>query len=140
MENVTGQVARGANFFNRTEEIAKFWTRLQTDNLLLLAPRRVGKTSVLRQMNESASLAGFSGIFLDVSDCRDELHFVQRLYSAILDHHSGANRNFIGRTITLPFSDSSYVASAAISLSAVDTGPPTSLWTAMILIENTTAS
>jgi len=96
MQNVTGQVVRGTDFFNRTQEIARFWNGLQTDNLLLLAPRRVGKTSVLRHMNECADKAGFSAIFLDVSDCRDELHFVQRLYTAILEHHRSAERLWNG--------------------------------------------
>ena len=43
MRKLTGAVALGSDFFNRTKEMATFWCDLETDNLLLLAPRRVGK-------------------------------------------------------------------------------------------------
>jgi len=106
IQNVTNQVVEGSDFFDREREIARYWKGLQTDNLLLLAPRRVGKSSVLRRMNRFADKEDFTGIYLDVSDCRDELHFVQRLYSAILDHHNSADRlwkeienSWLGKTI-----------------------------------------
>jgi len=73
IQNVTNQIVEGADFFDRTREITRYWKGLQTDNLLLLAPRRVGKSSVLRRMNQLAAREGFTGVYLDVSDCRDEL-------------------------------------------------------------------
>src|ERR1700691_2155166 len=107
LQNVTGHGDVGQNFFDRKEEIARYWRGLETDNLLLLAPRRVGKSSILRHMNGAAKQAGFTGIYLDVSDCADELRFVQRLYAAILDHHGSAERlwngiseSWLGRTIS----------------------------------------
>ena len=50
MRNVAGQVVRGRDFFDRQSEMARFWRDLESDNLLLLAPRRVGKTSLMRKM------------------------------------------------------------------------------------------
>ncbi|MDQ3773238.1 MAG: hypothetical protein M3461_02095 [Pseudomonadota bacterium] len=47
MRNMTGPVVRGEDFFDREHEQARFWRDLETDNLLLLAPRRVGKTSLM---------------------------------------------------------------------------------------------
>lgn len=92
MQNVTGQVVEGENFFDREQEIARFWDGLAADNLLLLAPRRVGKTSVLRRMKAEATKRGFTAVYVDVSDCSDELRFVQRLYGAILEHDGDADR------------------------------------------------
>ena len=89
MRNITGAVAEGADIFNLTSEMAKFWRDLDTDNLLLPAPRRVGKTSLMRRMAAESAAHGFTTIFVDVSDCADELRFVQRLYSEILDSSSG---------------------------------------------------
>ncbi|HEV2988172.1 MAG TPA: hypothetical protein VG759_07010 [Candidatus Angelobacter sp.] len=89
MRNVTGSVAEGEDFFDRVNEMTTFWQNLETDNLLLLAPRRVGKTSLMRKMLETADAYRFTAIFVDVSDCPDELNFVQRLYAAILDNHRG---------------------------------------------------
>jgi uncharacterized protein len=85
MRNLTGAVARGEDFFNRINEMHALWRDLDTDNLLLLAPRRVGKTSLMRKMEQDSDTNGYTAIYTDVSDCSDELHFVQRLYGAILD-------------------------------------------------------
>jgi uncharacterized protein len=89
MRNVTGAVAQGSDFFNRANEMATFWRDLETDNILLLAPRRVGKTSVMRKMEEDAGDHGMNPVFVDVSDCADELRFVERLYAAVLANNSG---------------------------------------------------
>jgi hypothetical protein len=89
MRNVTGAVAEGPDFFDRTKEMNDFWRDLETDNLLLLAPRRVGKTSLMRKMAANAAAYGFNTISADVSDCSGEMHFVQRLYEAILDTDLG---------------------------------------------------
>jgi uncharacterized protein len=89
MRNLTGAVARDDDFFNRINEMETFWRNLETDSLLLLAPRRVGKTSLLRKMGQDSDTYGFTTIFIDVSDCADELHFIHRLYGAILDNPLG---------------------------------------------------
>src|ERR1022692_464661 len=89
MRNVTGAVAEGDDFFDRAREMAQCWRDLDTDNLLLLAPRRVGKTSLMKKMAEGAGAQGFATAFVDVSDCADELRFVQRLYAAILNDNIG---------------------------------------------------
>jgi hypothetical protein len=44
-----GRLAEGEAFFDREEVIARAWDLLKTSNLLLLAPRRVGKSSLLEQ-------------------------------------------------------------------------------------------
>lgn len=107
LQNVTGQVVEGENFFDRANEINRLWRGLETDNVLLLAPRRVGKSSLLRRMKANCKEKGFAGIYLDVSDCSDELKFVQRLYAGILEHHgsaeqlwSGIQNSWLGKTIS----------------------------------------
>jgi hypothetical protein len=105
MRNVTGAVAEGDDFFNRINEMATFWRDLESDNLLLLAPRRVGKTSLMRKMEKGAEEYGFTTVFIDVSDCTDELHLVHRLYGAILDNPLGdrlwghIKESWLGKTI-----------------------------------------
>ncbi|MGH8573015.1 MAG: hypothetical protein ACREX8_10645, partial [Gammaproteobacteria bacterium] len=85
MRNMTGPVVRGEDFFDRESEQARFWRDLETDNLLLLAPRRVGKTSLMRRLGEAAPDNGFTAVFVDVSDAGDEAVFVGRLYQAVLE-------------------------------------------------------
>jgi AAA+ ATPase superfamily predicted ATPase len=89
MKNVTGQVAQGADFFDRELEQTQYWSDLETDNLLLLAPRRVGKTSVMRRMQETSDEHGYSVVFVDVSDAGDEFAFTRRLYQAVLETDRG---------------------------------------------------
>ncbi|SPF56069.1 conserved hypothetical protein [Candidatus Sulfopaludibacter sp. SbA4] len=85
MRNVTAALAEGPDFFDRIKEMNNFWRDLETDNLLLLAPRRVGKTALMHKMAANAGAYGFNIIFVDVSDCSSEMHFMQRLYEAICD-------------------------------------------------------
>ncbi|MGH8585319.1 MAG: hypothetical protein ACREWE_03770 [Gammaproteobacteria bacterium] len=58
---------------------------LETDNLLLLAPWRVGKTSLMRRLGEAAPDNGFTAVFVGVSDAGGEAVFVGRLYQAVLE-------------------------------------------------------
>lgn len=79
---IVGNVARDDDFFGRRDEMAEVWRTLQTDHLLLLAPRRVGKTSIIERLERDAPDHGFSAIRDSVEGCTDELDFVTQLYRA----------------------------------------------------------
>lgn len=85
IKNVTGQVARGEDFFGREKEQRRFWERLDTDNLMLLAPRRLGKTSLLQRLRETGPEHGYRVVYLEVSDAANELVFAKRIYEALLE-------------------------------------------------------
>src|SRR6266568_795639 len=59
----------------------------------------------MRKMGENAASYGFTPVFADVSDCADELRFVQRLYTAILDNTFGDHlwnkikESWLGKTV-----------------------------------------
>ena len=76
MRNMTGPVGAWQGFFDREREQARFWQDLETANLLLLAPRRVGKTSLMRRLGEAAPDNGFTAVLVDVSDAGGEAVFV----------------------------------------------------------------
>lgn len=82
VSNAVGSPVKGADFFDRKREILHIWERLETDSVLLLAPRRVGKTSLMYRLQEDASAWGFSAVYLSVSDVTTELAFIERLYAA----------------------------------------------------------
>ena len=56
-------------------------------------------------MAEDAGVHGFNPVFIDVSDCSDEMRFVQRLYGAILENDPGdllwnhIKDSWLGKTI-----------------------------------------
>jgi uncharacterized protein len=84
VRNIAGNNALGSDFFDRKREVARYWDKLETDNLLLLAPRRVGKTSIMKTMASEASRYGFAAVYVDVSDSESELRFVQKVWSSLL--------------------------------------------------------
>jgi AAA+ ATPase superfamily predicted ATPase len=48
MKNVVGQAVRGSDFWDRKSELAKIWQAIENGtHPLLVAPRRVGKTSIM---------------------------------------------------------------------------------------------
>ena len=85
MRNITGTVAEGEDFFGRDKEQRQMWSKLQDNaNLALLAPRRVGKTSLLKRLKATANHHGYRAVYLDVGDAADEWAFVERLSQAVL--------------------------------------------------------
>jgi hypothetical protein len=80
-----GRLAEGAAFFDRQEIMSRAWDLLKTSNLLLLAPRRVGKSSLLNRMKENGPGRGYNTLYLSVPDAEDELDFIKRLVRGFRD-------------------------------------------------------
>jgi hypothetical protein len=83
IRNSIGSPAEGENFFNRHEEQAQLWHRLETDHVLLLAPRRVGKTSLLYRLEATAEQHGFKPIYVSVASHTTEVAFLRALIEAV---------------------------------------------------------
>src|ERR1039457_7187718 len=80
-----GRLAEGPAFFDREEIIRRAWDLLKTSNLLLLAPRRVGKSSLLNRLREDGPGRGYNTLYLSVPDAEDELDFIKRLTRGFRD-------------------------------------------------------
>lgn len=80
-----GRLAEGVAFFDREEVIGRAWDLLKTSNLLLLAPRRVGKSSLLNRMKEQGPARDYKTLCLSIPDAEDELDFMRRLVRAFRD-------------------------------------------------------
>ncbi len=80
-----GRLAEGVAFFDRNEIIDEAWFLLKTCNLLLLAPRRVGKSSLLNRMKEEGPARRYKTLYLSVPDAEDELDFLKRLIRGFRD-------------------------------------------------------
>ena len=77
-----GQVVMGENYFPRKTEENKIWRRLSKgSHILLLAPRRVGKSSLLRHL-ESTPRDGFVFLYSIVQSCNSEHEY----YAAIIEN------------------------------------------------------
>jgi len=84
MRNITGSPVENSDFFDRPRDLARLQRELQNSaNLLLTAPRRVGKTSLALRLCASERQAGRSAVFLNVEGCHDELAFAEKLVDGL---------------------------------------------------------
>lgn len=89
VRNLVGPPVQGSDFFDRTREQEEILDYLHRDHLLLLAPRRVGKTSLMRRLEEVASDKGLEAAYFSVADTPDEPRFVEQLLAAVVGLDAG---------------------------------------------------
>jgi uncharacterized protein len=75
-----GNPAIGKDFVDREQEIKKILATLRKDNVLLAAPRRFGKTSIMRKLEKNLLDNGDVVIFLDV----ESVYSPQRFLSEVI--------------------------------------------------------
>ena len=92
VKKAVGNPVRGEDFYDREEEQRLIWDQLQSDSLLLLAPRRVGKTSLMLRLQDTASGQGFLSAYLSVAGVKTELDFVTKLCEAVFKLQSSENQ------------------------------------------------
>jgi hypothetical protein len=84
MRNVTGSPVEHDDFFDRPRDLARLQRELANGaNLLLTAPRRVGKTSLVLRLCELERQAGRCAVFMNVEGCHDELAFAEKLVDGL---------------------------------------------------------
>lgn len=72
MKNIVGQTPRGKDFYPRDTIINRIYRRLESGNhLYLSAPRRSGKTSIMRALEDEPH-EGYIFVYLNVEDCNDQ--------------------------------------------------------------------
>jgi len=82
---VIGPVAIGSEFYHRSDIVEDIWTKLQKGNCILLAaPRRVGKTSVMQYM-ESNPIDNYQLIFQNIQGIDSANKFYERIYTLLLN-------------------------------------------------------
>ncbi|MBB5607810.1 MULTISPECIES: ATP-binding protein [unclassified Janthinobacterium] len=103
MDNIAGSPVEGANFFGRDKEAARLADILVNDDILLLGPRRIGKTSIARAVMAQLRTQGWSAIEINVASCIDERGFLDKLDAALapeLATISEKARNLIGNALS----------------------------------------
>lgn len=85
MDNIAGPPVEGDNFFGRESELARFLDTLQQHDILLLGPRRIGKTSFGRALMKNAAAQGWQVVEVNVASCDSEAGFVRKLADAFID-------------------------------------------------------
>lgn len=83
MDNIAGTPVVGANFFGRDKEAAVLVETLANDDVLLLGPRRIGKTSIARAVMTLVRAEGWRAVEINVASCKDERGFLEKLDDAL---------------------------------------------------------
>lgn len=84
---LAGGVPEPEELFGREHTIDYIWTQLAANNILLVAPRRFGKTGVMAHLLKRTR-RGYLAVYLDVEDIHDPEVFCSHLIAALLEHSS----------------------------------------------------
>ncbi|MCD8387242.1 MAG: ATP-binding protein [Bacteroidales bacterium] len=98
MENyfVYGKWVEGENFTDREEETKRLKMNFEAGvNTILISPRRLGKTSLVKKVASEISSPDIKVVFMDIYDCRSEYDFYNKFASAVLK----ASSTQIGRVL-----------------------------------------
>ena len=103
MDNIAGSPVEGENFFSREKDIARLREILENDDISLLGPRRIGKTSIARAVMALLRAEGWRSIEINVASCVDERGFLDKLNATLapeLNSLADKARNAIGEALT----------------------------------------
>ena len=81
-----GSPAIGDDFIDREKEIKQIFTALAKDSVLLIAPRRFGKTSVMKKLKRELSSQDEISIFIEVEDVYLPQQFLTEIVMALFDN------------------------------------------------------
>ena len=79
-----GSPVVGEDFFGREVELRKAESLIRDNNLMLAAPRRVGKTSFARKLTDTLSSKGWNTIFIDLEEITSIDHFFNAFYGELV--------------------------------------------------------
>jgi hypothetical protein len=85
--SVAGGVPEPEDLFGREHVIGFIWEQLAANNVLIVAPRRFGKTGVMAHLLKRPRDA-FLPIYLEVEDHHDPDRFAAALLAALLEHEN----------------------------------------------------
>ena len=86
MRNIIGSPMNPEDLFDQEVVLRKIWRHLKDQHLVLLAPRKFGKSSVLLHLEKFPG-KGWSTVFLDVSYMKTPEEFIGHLLGALIEKH-----------------------------------------------------
>jgi len=104
IENIIGKPVSDQNFFGRDRELAELQGITEREHVLLLAPRRVGKTSLLHALVKRVDRdTSAIGVYASVAAATTEIQFVQAVLNGIYTTPGGRKlkRGFVARALGL---------------------------------------
>lgn len=80
----------GNNFTDREEETRRLKKNFENGvNVILISPRRMGKTSLVKKVRSEITNSDIKIVMMDIYDCRSEYDFYNRFASSVIKETSG---------------------------------------------------
>lgn len=99
MRNITGQAVIGDDLYGREYELNRLWEMLeQGEHILMLAPRRVGKTSLMLELRR-APRENWDVFYIDVEACKGPADCIAAIIAAL-----ASDPQYRSRFEAIPFS------------------------------------
>lgn len=87
---IYGIAVGGNNFTDRIKETARLKQDFENgQNVVLISPRRMGKTSLVKHVQEVVNKETVTVVYMDIYDCKTEYEFYNKFATAILKQTSG---------------------------------------------------
>ncbi|MFA7199654.1 MAG: hypothetical protein WC093_10220, partial [Methanoculleus sp.] len=80
-----GSPATGDDFIDRERETAFILETIEKDHVMLVAPRRFGKTSIMRKIERDLANKHQSCVFLEVENVNSPGEFITDLVTALVE-------------------------------------------------------
>ncbi len=82
---VFGKSVEGVNFTDRVEETKRLKMDFENGvNVILVSPRRMGKSSLVKKVREQITNPEIKVVYMDIYDCRSEYDFYNRFASVLM--------------------------------------------------------
>lgn len=85
MKISVGNPVEGENFFDREIEQQRAWRKLETSHLLMLAPRRIGKTSLILRLCATAEQHQIHAVECSFAKCESERDCIRLLVEKLAE-------------------------------------------------------
>lgn len=82
IRNIVGQIPEPQDLFGRDDVLAQIRRRLADNNILLLGPRRFGKSGIMRHLYRRPP-EGYLPVWVDLMDATSPAEFGERLLEEI---------------------------------------------------------
>ena len=87
---IYGVSVSGENFTDRVEETRRLTMDFENGvNVILISPRRMGKTSLVKKVQSQVDNPNIRVVYMDIYDCRSEYDFYNKFATTILKETSG---------------------------------------------------
>lgn len=82
---VYGMFVEGGNFTDRTQETRRLKMNFENGiNVILISPRRMGKTSLVKHVQQQIDSNVVKIVYMDIYDCRSEYDFYNKFAAALM--------------------------------------------------------